>query len=230
MALVLDVSEFGGVPDFAALKAQGAEGVIVRTSSGPTHVDTLARRQVEEASAAGLVVLAGYHYTYSNHDGAHQAAFAIQVAESLGLPVAPDFEKVAKGTRETDAPHLARVAALAFLRHHRSLTGRVAVVYGPVYYLRDLRLEGPDVGPLWAAHVGAVEPFVPPPWRSAVLHQYQHNASGVRPGTVVDWNRSDLSIDELVRVFRGEGGTRPPPRAFVGPAETFKARGGLDIG
>jgi GH25 family lysozyme M1 (1,4-beta-N-acetylmuramidase) len=230
MTLVLDVSEFGGVPDFAALKAQGAEGVIVRTSSGPTHVDTLARRQVEEASAAGLVVLAGYAYVYSWKDGAHQAAHAIQAAESLGLPVAADFERVVKGSRPEDEPAVARLTALAFLRHHRSLTGRAAVVYGPVFYLRDLRLEGPDVGPLWAAHVGAVDPFVPPPWTRAVLHQYQHNASGVRHGTVVDWNRSDLSIDELVRVFRGEGGTRPPPRAFVGPAETFKARGGLDIG
>lgn len=217
MTLILDTSEFAGIPDYAALRDAGAEGVIVRGSSGP-HADKLAAEHIRHARAAGITPLAVYHYCYSWHDGATQAAFAVKVAAELGLPTCGDFERVAKGERPTDAPHLARVTALAFLRHHRSLTGRAAVVYGPVHYLRDLRLEGDDVGPLWAADTRAsrreLGPEVPPPWSSAVLWQYAHDvadreqtqaekAKGTRR-PVVDWNRSELTIEQLQAVFRGE--------------------------
>lgn len=176
-------------------------------------------------------MLAGYHFVYSWHDGANQAAFAIEVAAQLGLPVVPDFERVAKGERETDAPHLARVTALAFLRHHRNLTGYAAVTYGPAFYLRDMKLEGPDVGPLWVADTRSSPPapLIPPPWTRPVLWQHVHNevVAGAKEGTTaaVDWNYSDLSIDELARVFRGEPGTpMRSTRPFIGPAETFTNR------
>lgn len=229
MTLVLDCSQFAGIPDFRPLRDRGAEGIIVRGSSGPTHADTLARAQLDAAIAVGLVPIAVYHYCYSWRDGAHQAAHAVAVAASLGLPVAADFERTASGPpRPSDEPAAARVTALAFLRHHRSLTGRRAVVYGPAFYLRDMRLEGDDVGPLWVAHAKVTAPLVPPPWTRAVLHQYQLDEEvdalgGGGPSAVVDWSRSDLTIEQLCAVFRGDDGlgfdTLGPALAGVRAAE-----------
>lgn len=209
MTLIIDTSQFAGEPDWHLLYARGARGVIVRGSSGPSHRDTLLDAHIAGAPRAGIVPLAVYAYCYSWHPGEVQAAFAVQVAASVGLPTCGDFERSASGPpRPTDEPARARVTALAWLRHHRALTGRAAVVYGPVIYLRDMRLAGDDVGPLWAAHVGVTSPLVPPPWERAVLHQYEHNAkvAGAKKGTfaAVDWNRSELTIEQLAAVFRGD--------------------------
>lgn len=212
MTLVLDVSEFAGVPAYKLLRDRGAEGVIIRGTSGPWHVDRLVEEQIAAARAAGLVVLALYHYCYSWHPGEAQAAHAVAVAAKLGLPTCPDFERVASGPpRPTDEPARARVTALAFLRQHRALTGRRAVTYGPVHYLRDMRLEGDDVGPLWAADTRAsrakIGPEIVPPWKEAILWQYAHNeeVAGLHGGLArVDWNRSELTIEQLAAVFRGE--------------------------
>ncbi len=238
MTFIIDSSQFAGLPDYAALRDAGAAGVIVRGSSGPSHRDTLLDAHLEAASRAGVVPLAVYAYCYSWHSGEAQAAFAVQVAASVGLPTCGDFERAASGPpRPSDEPAAARVTALAWLRHHRSLTGRAAVVYGPVHYLRDMRLEGDDVGPLWAADTRAsrreLGPEVPPPWTSAVLWQYAHDvadreqtaaerAKGARR-PVVDWNRSDLTIEQLAAVFRGDPvlgfDTLGPVRAGVLAAE-----------
>lgn len=208
MTLILDVSQFAGVPDYRPLRDRGAAGVIIRGASGPSHRDTLLDAHLEAATRAGVRPIAVYAYCYSWHPGEVQAAFAVQVAASVGLPVCGDFERTMSGPpRPSDEPAAARVTALAWLRHHRSLTGRAAVVYGPVLYLRDMRLAGDDVGPLWAAHVGVTSPLVPPPWKRAALHQYAHNEKVPGHGggqAAVDWNRSELTIEQLAAVFRGD--------------------------
>ncbi|MBS5330556.1 GH25 family lysozyme [Limosilactobacillus oris] len=58
-ANVIDVSEGSGVVDFAALKSQGIEAVIVRIGHGTTQ-DTDAADYIQSAANAGLVVHA-YH-------------------------------------------------------------------------------------------------------------------------------------------------------------------------
>ena len=213
MTLIIDTSQFAGEPDWSLLYARGARGVIVRGSSGPSHRDTLLDKHLAGATRAGIAPIAVYAYCYSWHPGEMQAAFAVQVAASVGLPVCGDFERSMSGPpRPTDEPRLARVTALAWLRHHRSLTGRAAVVYGPVHYLRDMKLSGDDVGPLWAADTRAsrreLGPEVPPPWSSAVLWQHVHDekVTGAAPGTTaaVDWNRSELTIEQLQAAFRGD--------------------------
>ena len=213
MTLIVDTSEFAGLPDYSALRDRGAEGVIIRGASGPSHRDTLLDAHLEASTRAGVQPIAIYAFCYSWHPGEVQAAFAVQVAASVGLPVAADFERTMSGPpRPSDEPAAARVTALAWLRHHRSLTGRAAVVYGAVLYLRDMRLDGDDVGPIWAADTRAsrreLGPEVPPPWTRAVLWQNVHDerVTGAAPGSTaaVDWNRSDLTIEQLQAAFRGD--------------------------
>lgn len=121
MTLILDVSRFGGVPDYRPLRDRGAEGVIIRGASGPSHRDTLLDAHLDAAARAGVRPIAIYAYCYSWHPGEVQAAHAVTVAAGVGLPVAVDFEKTMSGPpRPSDEPAAARVTALAWLRHHRA--------------------------------------------------------------------------------------------------------------
>lgn len=218
--LGVDTSEFAGIPDYALLREQGAEFAIPRTSAGLSHVDKLVERHLAGLGAAGVQLVAGYHYLYSWRPGAAQADHAHAVMLRLGLPtIYLDLEPVMVGTRETDAPELARVEALAFARRWLDLTGQRCRPYGPVAYLKELHLE-PDLFELaWGAHVGkkgsplAGEPMRLPGFDLAI-HQYQHNAPA--GGGVVDWNRSAMTVEQLAAALAGRE-RAPLPYDLLGP-------------
>lgn len=241
MRIGVDTSEFAGVPAYEELAR--VDFAIVRTSSGVDHVDKLAAQHLAGFRGAGVAELYGYHYQRSWRDGAAQADHALATIRAFDVPaVFLNLEPAMTGPRPEDAPHIARDVAHAFLRRWITLTGRRCPVYGPISYLRALRLDGELVGPLWAAltrtdgqpHPGPVPPVAP--WEGAVIHQHQHNVPVVaREGrAVVDWNRSLFTRDEL-RTFLG----LEPPASYeiLGPvvagvraaegrtsAETFVAR------
>lgn len=220
----IDVSQFSwliGEPEALLPRAAFA---IVRGTSGLDHVDTLAEKHIAIFSAAGIPTLSLYGYFKSYLDGAQQAEHAHRVARDFGLPLFANFEPVGKGTRPSDAPHLARGPILAFLRRWAELRGTPCPVYGPAFYLRDLRLDPSVCGPLWVAHVGAngapkmTPPMVPTPFQAFAVHQFQHNAdAGPRADApnlraVVDWNRSPHTLLEL-RAMLGA----PLPYDELGP-------------
>lgn len=221
MTIGIDTSEYAGTPDYSALAH--VDFAIVRTSTG-LDVDKEARANVDGFRAAGVRDVWGYHYLRSWRGGAPQADHALATMAALDVPVLfLNIEPVIKGSRPEDTPAYARLVAHAFLSRYLQ-AGRRCHVYGPVEYLRALRLDAGLVGELWAAltkkdgtpHPGPVPPI--PPWQSAAIHQHQHNAPvKAREGkAVVDWNRSPHSIEEL-RVLLGVAPAAPLTFDTLGP-------------
>lgn len=212
MIHLIDCSEFGGVPGFVLLRDAGAVGCIPRLSAGPRRVDKLIDRQLDGCANAGLRVPAAYHYLYSWESGAAQAEFVLEHMLRRELrAVVLNVEPVLAGPpRPSDAPAAARETAHAYLRRWLDLTGQRAPVYGPLAYLHQLDLDRDLVGALWGAQVGnhgqpfLGKPMLARPWNGAIaLHQFQHNAPGGLPGTVVDWSCTDLTIEQLEAAFAG---------------------------
>ena len=196
--LIVDCSEFSGIPDYDKLRAEGAEELIPRIASGPEHADLLADRQIEAARSAGLRVRAGYGYLRSWRSGIAQAEFMFAEAERRGLKLWVDFEPVASGHQASDAPAIYRSVAHDFLRRWVDLCGSPCGVYGPAYFLGSLDLDPALCGPLWVAHAKVQVPAKVRPWGGAyALHQYALNAPGGSGATRVDWSRTSLTCEQL---------------------------------
>lgn len=95
--LGIDVSEWNGDVDWAAVKAAGAGFAVCRSSYGKSKFDTTFQRNVEAAHRAGLICGA-YHYSYAltPDDAAAEAEYCKWVIEQSGvlleLPVFFDIE------------------------------------------------------------------------------------------------------------------------------------------
>lgn len=210
--LIVDVSQFGGVPDYTFLANEGAQGVIPRLCSGSRDLDTSIDRQLDAIDQVpGLRVPAAYQYIKSWHNGASMCRFALEEAEKRGLRfVVADTEPVMVGERQTDDPPHAREVVHDWLREHLLLTGRKGIVYGPASYLDQLHLDADLVGPLWIAAWGFRRPPRTRPWGDeCALHQYRANAPGGKSGTAVDWNQTELTLEQLALKFAEFAGEQP---------------------
>ncbi len=203
-----DVSQFGGVPDMAALAADGFTWCIVRITSGTATKDKLAERQIEAANRAGVPVLAGYSYIRSDAPAEPQVDLAIDRARELGLrAVAPDCEPVKdpdKVTgvypRATDAPSIAAFVFRAWVRRYLDMTKRWPLAYGGANYLRLLSLPSwMSEAPLWCAdYTGELN--VPPPWTNATIRQVKGNVK-LEGGAAIDVNESPFDACELGKLL-----------------------------
>ena len=83
----IDVSEFQGDIDFAAVKKDGIEFVIPRCGYGFSTTDPKFTRNVAQAKKNGVAIPAIYHFSYalSKEDAVEEAKFAIKLAEEAGL-------------------------------------------------------------------------------------------------------------------------------------------------
>lgn len=230
MTLLVDTSEFAGLPDYGWLREKGAEGVLPRLTSGETHVDKLIDEQIDAATAGGVPVLAGYHYLQSHLDGGRQAEHALREMLRRDLPALFLDVEPAPKPKPTDSPVLTRAVVHAFLRRWLELTGARCPVYGAASYLHSLTLDVTLVGALWVAQVGTggapreAPPMPVRPWgTSYLMHQYQHNAPG-RPGggAHVDWNRSPYTIEQIRAELAGVRWTAPT--SVLGAVSTLSDR------
>lgn len=191
--LLVDVSQWSGVPDYGALRALGYTGVIPRLGSGVDGVDSLAERQITAAHAAGVHVETGYVYVKSWEPGDRQALHFLDLAKRFGLALWIDVEPAkpyASATRSwpvhTDAPSLYRPVAMACFDALRG-SGVAWGVYGAMF-LDSLALPAwLASAPLWAATYGGPVQ-IPRPWTAAAIHQYEGDVP--LAGAKVDLNRT----------------------------------------
>jgi GH25 family lysozyme M1 (1,4-beta-N-acetylmuramidase) len=199
-ALGVDVSVFGGIPDYEALAAQGFTFCIPRLGTGVSSVDKLAAEQIKRSRASGLEVPAGYFYLQSARDGAAQALHAKALEEQFGLPILIDVEPAKPKLGDvwpvpTDAPHLYRPVVLECL-------SRIGRAYGGDF-LESLNLpEWCGDLPLWNAAYGP-KAHHPKPWTRAVLWQYQGNVPVLPAGVAVDLNRAFGGLAALKEALLG---------------------------
>ncbi len=205
LARGIDVSEFQHDIDWAAVAASGIEFAFIRCgwrgySGGTLNEDTEFRRNLEEASAAGLKV-GVYFFSQATSlvEGAEEAVYALKLLDgySLDLPVFFDWEFIGVEDARTDNVDAATVtdAALEFCRLVES-AGYAAGVYSyipDIYAMYELdRLEGVT---LWLGDPGTWPEFY-------YEHSFwQYSFTGSVPGIEGD---TDLDV-MYVRTEETEG-------------------------
>ncbi len=199
----IDVSQWQGKIDFAAVKSAGIQVVYIRSSLGGDYTDPMFRQNYENAKAQGLKV-GFYHYvTASNADQARQEAhFFASVVKGTApdCRLAMDFEYL----RGLTNPEINQIA-LAFLRELEALTGRTPAVYTDTYMAANVYTKDLAAYPLWVAQWGASQPADNKVWSS--WSGFQYSSQGRVPGISgeVDLNRFTDGI------FDPQSGELPDP-------------------
>jgi lysozyme len=215
----VDVSEYQGQPDWAAVHNAGYAWAYIKATEGIGYVSKELDGQLQGARGAGLVT-GLYHFARPDTGNTPQQDahdFAAQLAR-LGasgpgnLPPCLDFEKTA-----SDPAGWIK----GFIDAIRQETGRREVmVYASARSFADTLNPNAWVDPavwLWVAHYG------PPPGQPGyhtdrvVMHQYADN--GQVPGI---GGQSDLDVSMVdLPVLTGGSAPLPPP-----PGETYVVQPG----
>lgn len=214
---LIDLSNWNTVTDWAALKASGVEGVILKVSEGITVLDGKFATFAGAAIQQGMSVMA-YHFFRGNLDGVAQADFCWGALQPLrnALGFAPvvwvDVETV---DGVSNATRISRLAAfLSRMETLQGQAGKVGIYTSPGYanvYLTPTPAWVNDYWH-WVAHWTSGLPASPAGWLTIkrVLHQYgvwnDHSwvlpVAGCNPD--IDRNRWGGSVEAL-RVFAGVG-------------------------
>lgn len=201
----IDVSSYQGEIDWAKVRDAGKVFAFIKASEGPLLKDKLFDSNWKSARENN-VICGAYHYFHSASDGRLQAEFLARTVgplRDMDLPCVMDWES---GT-PTDA---GRAQGKIFLEVLAKLTGKIPIIYGSPYFLKDLGLGNEFSNfQLWIAHYGVLAPMVPSPWTNWAFHQYTENGSvdGINDASV-DMNtfNGDLAaLMALTKFARGNG-------------------------
>lgn len=154
-----DLSKWNGKVDFNKVKADGIDGVIIRTGYGvenPKQIDNRFEDYYTGAKAAGLYVGA-YHYSYAKTPQAaeKEANFMLKImkGKSFELPIYGDFEEQANISKSECNSMIS-----AFCDRLES-AGAWAGIYSYDTFFRDkLSPDKPKRYTVWVARVENIFP------------------------------------------------------------------------
>jgi lysozyme len=193
--VVIDLYHGDAVQNFAAAKASGVEGVILKVDQGVSFNDTAFVSRAAQVLQAGLL-LGGYHYFDSSADAASQTSHFLSdlMKTPPGFRPAIDFEPD-PGSRALQNAVANMVTAFYSMRGTWPLlyTLRWSIVVPTNPILLNC--------PLWLAEYGS-RPICPPGWSKWALWQHTdgHVGSGVVPVPGIgpcDRSRFAGTVDEL---------------------------------
>ena len=198
----LDVSVIQGIVDFTKVAAEGIQFVICRCGVGNSGKDSTYDKNMADAKAAGLQVMA-YHFVYplppqagnptrapaeqaKMHAGYANGALA---ACDLEWPTQPDWAKWGCSAAQIGE------WALEYLQAYENLTGIKPLVYTYPDFAHHVNLP-PAIAsyPLWIASY-APTPLIPAPWTDWALWQDTGGGGKLPNGAPVDTDKArDLSL------------------------------------
>lgn len=217
----LDVSVIQGTIDFAKVAAEGVQFVICRCGVGNSGKDSTYDRNMANAKAAGLQVMA-YHFVYplppqagnptrnptaqaQLHAGYANGALA---ACDLEWPTQPDWAKWGCSAAQIGE------WALEYLEAYESLTGIRPLVYTYPDFAHHVNLPPAIAGyPLWIASYAST-PLIPAPWTDWALWQDTGGGGKLPNGAPVDTDKArDLSL------WAPQMALPAPPVTILSPVE-----------
>jgi lysozyme len=210
----LDVSDYDGAVDWAAVKSSGRSFAIARISDGTANPDTTFAANWAGMKAAGLI-RGSYQFFRASADPTAQANMVVEAVGALGAgdlaPVA-DVEVMDGESGATLVAHLATWISIVAAK-----TGRTPIIYAsPGFWnaLPDTEQFASDV--LWVANWGVSCPGMATPWSSWTLWQY--SSTGTVPGVAdaADLDRFNGSLADLEAL----ASPATPPPAATPPAAT----------
>ncbi|WP_336772288.1 GH25 family lysozyme [Paenibacillus sp. MMO-58] len=176
---VIDVSHYQGVINWAAVKSDGVQGVMIKATEGRTDTDEKLDANAKGAAAAGLPI-GFYHYAHpeNNNSAIDEAAkFAGTVkGYKATFPHALDVEGAAANVGA------AKLTAwcLAWLQEVERLTGHPAMIYTGGSFAKTNLGAQLRPWPLWVAHYGVNTPMANTTWDKWSVFQY--TSTGVVKG------------------------------------------------
>lgn len=206
LGTVIDVSQFQGAIDWAAVRASGVEAVWIRAEIGYGTGDGMVEHHAEGARVAGLP-FGVYGLCYPRHgcaqDADRQARQLLEHHRQLGASLLPmiDVEDGPPGP-PTHAEWAEAIDAYAVTIEGD--LGKAPIVYGsPAFFatMADLlSLHAVDRCPLFVADYRPGPPQIPPPFTAYALHQF--TGSGTCPGIAGAVDRSRLAPNVTIDVLR----------------------------
>lgn len=193
-SLLIDVSHYEPVPNYAKLKADGVSAVIAKASEH--QPDSLFHAHVKAAQAAGLPV-GGYHFMHASGDGLAQAELYLKCVMDLKLEIRHclDWES---GSADSQSSAHQQGVAKAWLDAVEKSSGHVPMIYMGYSFGKDLHLpESFARYPLWfARYTSAKSSDFPLPWKSYAAWQYTDSLKldGLSGGHSCDASRADMSM------------------------------------
>lgn len=199
----VDVSEYDGVVDWTAVKADGADFAMVRVgyrgygAQGSIVLDPYFVANITGAKAAGLKVGAYFFsQAVTEEEAREEARFVIDQLAAAGValdyPVAFDEEPITNGdVARTDGISNAQLTAnaLAFCQAIEA-AGYEAVIYGNPHDLAKLDLAGALADyEVWLAEYGVDTPTL-----QADYFMWQHTENGTVDGIPATAGWVDLNI------------------------------------
>jgi len=199
----VDISVIQGNVDFAAIKASGVDFVVCRAGVGNGGIDIDYAKNVANATAAGLKVMA-YHFIYPLppnpaqplRDPVKQAGYhfnAVQgqlAAIDCEWPAPQDFGKWGCTPAQINQWMIAY-----FTEYTRLDNGRKPLIYTYPYWSDAVKFD-PFFAqfPLWIASYQAT-PFIPHPWTDWTMWQTTAGGGHLPNGAPVDTDViKDLSL------------------------------------
>ena len=220
----IDVSEFQGSIDWAAVRASGRVFGIARVSDGTQHLDPTFAANYAGMKAQGMV-RGSYQFFRASEDPVAQANLLLANVGALEAGDLPPMLDVEVTDGQTNATIDAGIAAWG--ARIRAVTGRSPLVYTGPYFWGQIGNPSNAGTTLVVADWGPSCPLVPAAWPSWQFWQYADDGSVSGIAGLVDLDRFDGS-ESALRALTGAGASNsdvPLPTDYVGIASTADGGG-----
>lgn len=205
----IDVSNWQGQPDWAAVATSGVQFAIVKASEGVGYVDPTLAHNWEGMKASGLA-RGAYHFARpSVNDATAEAEFFANHVEAVGLDAG---DLLVLDIEDPDFNGNAGPWCLQWLRHVEERMGFSPLVYTGPWYIdsRGLSLYS-ELGKygLWLAAYQPIMPSAKAPWLDILI--WQNSDKGQVPGVAGNCDTDVASVPiEVLRAY-GKPGSAPVP-------------------
>ena len=220
----IDVSEFQGAIDWAAVRSSGRVFGIARIADGTQHVDPTFDANYAAMKAEGMV-RGSYQFFRASEDPIAQANLVLSKIGTLGPGDLPPMLDVEVTDGQSNATIDAGIAA--WVGRIKAATGRDALVYTAPYFWNQIGAPASLGTTLVIADWGPSCPLIPGSWGGWKFWQYADNGHVPGIGGLVDLDRFDGS-ESALRTLTGGGASSsdvPLKTDYVGIASTADGGG-----
>ncbi|XP_029676958.1 uncharacterized protein LOC115243842 [Formica exsecta] len=191
---VVDLSHWDRNIDFKLAKEDGIVGIIHKATQGVKYVDSGYAKRRKAAEEEGLL-WGSYHFGVGENGKDQANHFLETIGDSSDVLLALDIEENKGGKSITPKQ------AEDFVNRVYVVTGRLPLIYGNAYFLKDFSTPTLTECPLWLSKWGA-EPTLPIGWKKWTLWQYTDGKTGPKPNSVegigsCDRNKFNGTLEEL---------------------------------
>jgi len=170
---IRDISHHDENLDFAALKSQGYDGVIIKATQGVDYIDPALDTNVKGAKAAGLHI-GFYHYFSFKTDINEQIKDFLEAIAPYSFDYLPTLDVEIDKTNNATVPPDIMAKAKQFLNAVKVAKGG-AMQYANPSFIDGYYDDTVSDYPLWIAHYGVPEPADVKHFSNWIGWQHQEN-------------------------------------------------------